>query len=255
MIKYILRIVLLLCAGCMSVSCVRTGSTAWQARVDAVLALRKEYRFPQYLAAKDAVKQGTEFDVNQYFKVLTHLQMKPGYVLDYVYHYDGMGGLPKLYARPSDQSPFKTEVDLNDALLKAAIQGKNASYYTYLEVEDSAEGYFEYVVFNIMAAQFYLYWHAGYNDTQIVCDTHALEALLNQTRIGVAVPKSTSLQARLLELEPEITLHTETAVVKIITFSNWKGFVEETWTINRHSPHSTNTESKVLIPYNCGIMF
>ncbi|MHB1356990.1 MAG: hypothetical protein ACYCZF_13560 [Anaerolineae bacterium] len=240
----------------MSVSCTKTGSTAWQARIEAISALRKEYRFPQYLAVKDAVKQGNEFDVNDYFGVLTHLSTQPNYVLDYVYHYDGMGGFPILYARPMDQAPYRTEADFIQAMKQSGIDETREQYAPYLRIEDSVEGYFDYVVFKVMAAQFYLYWHAAYNDKQIVCDSDALEALLKQERVGYAIPATASLRARLLKLEPVVTLDAETATVRVITFSNWKGFVQETWTISRLAPqHIIKTDSKVLIAYDCGIMF
>jgi hypothetical protein len=107
-----------------------------------------------------------------------------------------------------------------------------------------------------MAAQFYLYWHSAYNDKQLVCDGAALEALLKQERMGYALPITASVQARLLKLEPVVKLETETATVQVITFSAWKGFVQETWTINRKAPKGMfKLDTKVLIPYNCGIMF
>ena len=254
--RILLRVLVVCSISCLSVSCITTGSTTWQVRVDGISVLQKDLEFPRYLANKDAAKQGTEFDVNSYFNVLTHLQMQSGYVLDYVYHYDGMGGLPILYARPADQVPYRTEADFAQAMKQAGNEAIREQYIPYLQIEDSNEGYYEYVVFKVMAAQFYLYWHADYNDKQIVCDGAALEALLKQKRMGYAIPITASLQARLLKFEPVITLQDETATVQVITFSNWKGFVQETWTINRRVPHNIlSVDSKILIPYNCGIMF
>ena len=48
------------------------------------------------------IKQGDEFNVNEYFKVLPHLSMQDGYLLDYVYQVDGLGAYPILYAHPVD---------------------------------------------------------------------------------------------------------------------------------------------------------
>ena len=254
--RIILRVLIVCSISWLSVSCITTGSTAWQARVDGMAAQHQDLKFPQYLANKDAARQGTEFDVSRYFSVLTHLSMQPGYELDYIYHYDGMGGYPILYARPADQAPYTTEADFTQAMKQAGIEKANEQYIPYLQIEDTAEGYFDYVVFKLMAAQFYLYWHADYNDKQFVCDGAALEALLKQKRMGYAIPITASLQARLLKLEPVVKLETETVTVQVITFSNWKGFVQETWTINRRVPHNiVSVDNKVLIPYNCGIMF
>src|SRR5215207_5299590 len=41
-------------------------------------------------------KQGDEFDVNQYFDILTHVSMREGYALDYVYQSDILGAFPLL---------------------------------------------------------------------------------------------------------------------------------------------------------------
>jgi hypothetical protein len=254
--RIILRILFVGCIGCLSVSCVTNGTVAWQARVDGMSVLHKDLELPKYLANKDAVKQGIEFDVNRYFSVLTHLHMQPGYVLDFIYYYDGMGGYPILYARPADQAPYRTETEYVQAMQQAGIEEIREQYTPYLQIEDTADGYYDYVVFKVMAAQFYLYWHADYNDKQIVCDSAALDTLLKQRRMGYAIPITVSLQARLLKLEPAVILQTETATVRVITFSNWKGFMQETWTINRRVLHNVlEVDSKVLIPYNCGIMF
>ena len=81
-----------------------------RATVKAISALTGGLEIPDYFLAENPVKTGSEFDVMDYFSVLDHLSMQPGYVLDYVYHYDGMGGYPVLYARPSGQkwpSPWR----------------------------------------------------------------------------------------------------------------------------------------------------
>ncbi len=67
---------------------------------------------PRYLQQTDARKNGSEFDVSQFFTVLEHLSMESGYTLDYVYRFDGMGGSPVLYARPLNQVPYGSSADL-----------------------------------------------------------------------------------------------------------------------------------------------
>ena len=79
-----------------------------QETVDGMAALAGSQQIPENLMADEPLKLGGEFDPNQYFSVLTHLQMEPGYTLDYVYYYDFMGGYPALYARPADQAPYQT---------------------------------------------------------------------------------------------------------------------------------------------------
>jgi hypothetical protein len=62
-------------------------------------ALTRGLELPEAFKSPDARKTGDEFDVMQYFKVLDHLSMEPGCVLDYFYVNFGGGGRPVLYAR------------------------------------------------------------------------------------------------------------------------------------------------------------
>src|SRR5687768_18343907 len=107
------------------------------------------------------IKGGDEFNVNQYFDVLTHISMQDGYILDYVYQNDSLGGFPLVYAHPVDQAPFASVADIPE-------NTELPDFREHLQVEDVEQGYFEFVVLDIMARQFYLFWHANYNDTQIV---------------------------------------------------------------------------------------
>lgn len=72
------------------------------------------------------IKQGDEFDVNEYFSVLPNLSMRDGYALDYVFYGDSLGGFPVLAARPADLSPYATREDIPDPDLE--------KYWKYLEV-------------------------------------------------------------------------------------------------------------------------
>ena len=54
--------------------------------------LLNRYDYPDHLKEKDAKKKAGDFNVESYFTVMKHMSMEPGYRLDYVYHYDWMGG-------------------------------------------------------------------------------------------------------------------------------------------------------------------
>jgi hypothetical protein len=59
-----------------------------------------------------------------------------------------------------------------------------------------------------------------------------------------------------LDLEPRVELSGDVAVVRVVVFSKWGGFREETYTINQDFPHAIlDYETKTLVPYDCGIMF
>jgi hypothetical protein len=92
---------------------------------------------PQALL-ETGVKQGGEFDVNEYFNVLTHISMQDGYSLDYVYQVDGLGAYPILYARPADQPAYVSMKDL-------PIDLEAGDYLNYIAVENVEQGYFELI--------------------------------------------------------------------------------------------------------------
>jgi hypothetical protein len=229
-------------------------STAWQQTVDAVNALQPG-EIPAHLQQEDAVRDGTEFDPNRYFSALTHLSLEPGYLLDYVYYFDGMGGLPMLYARPADQPPYADYAAYGAAVGNPGDQ--RSSYLDHVRTDGTAEGFFQLVVLRITAGQFYLFWHANYNDAQIVCDRARLEGLIAMIQdTSQDLPADVVRQARSIDYTPVIEFQGDTVRVRIVTFSMWGGFSEEVYTINKSFPHQfLDVDTNVLVPYDCGIMF
>ena len=134
-----------------------------RATLDAMSSLTGALELPSNFQEQNPVKTGDEFDVMQYFTVLDHLSMQPGYILDYVYHYDGMGGSPILYARPAGQSPYATESEMTAA-------GDIPNYLDFIQTDDTPESYFQFVLLTLMGNQFYKFWHSNYNDVRIVCE-------------------------------------------------------------------------------------
>jgi hypothetical protein len=207
---------------------------------------------PQHLF-DTGTKQGGEFDANQYFDILPHISMREGYVLDYVYQNDSLGGYPLLYARPTDQIPYSSIADIPE-------NTQLPDFHEYLEVEDVQQGYFEYVVMDIMARQFYLFWHANYNDTQIVCDRNEVNDIVAQVSsgdFGYAMDLVEQTKARTMRnIEPVVRLTGDVARVELITFTKWGGFYRETYTISRGFPHTIiDIEQENVVPYDCGVMF
>ena len=198
-------------------------------------------------------KQGDELDVNQYFDTLTHISMREGYTLDYVYQIDSLGGYPLLYPRPVDQAPYVSSSDIPE-------NTDWPDFREYLEVEDTEQGYFEYVVMDIMANQFYLYWHANYNDTQIVCNRQQVYDIVGQIssgEFGAALEPAGQAQARTLRnIVPVVYLAGDTAVVEIVTFTKWGGFYRQTYSISREGPHKIiDIQQDNILPYDCGVAF
>jgi hypothetical protein len=207
---------------------------------------------PQHLF-DTGIKQGNEFDANEYFNVLTHISMQDGYALDYVYPIPDLGGAPILYARAVDQAPYPSmdAVPENTQL---------PDFREYLQIEDMEQGYFEYVALNVMANQFYLFWHAQYNDMQIVCNSDQVNAIISNISdgsFGIPLDISGQVKARAMtNIEPVVQLTESNATVEVILFTKWGGFYRQTYTISRSFPHTIiDTKSENIVPYDCGIMF
>jgi hypothetical protein len=206
---------------------------------------------PQNLLTDTPVETGAEFDPNQYFTALPRLSMEPGHTLDYVYTYDGMGGYPTMYAREDVWAPFLSSADLRPGL---------DNYLNHVIVEDTPEGYLQYAILAASAEQFYLFWHANYNDQQIVCTKQALKDIvksLNSYDFGVPITAAERRQALAISsVSPVVTLTEQTATVELVTFTRWGGFYRTTFTIDRTFPHFiVDVQQEQLASYNCGISF
>ncbi|MEW6241013.1 MAG: hypothetical protein AB1564_09435 [Chloroflexota bacterium] len=207
---------------------------------------------PEHLE-QTGVKQGGEFDANDYFDALTHISMQAGYTLDYVYSVDFLGAYPVLYARPEGQPPYASTQDIPE-------NTELADFRDHLEVEDVEQGYFEYVMMDILAGQFYLVWHAYYNDTRIVCnddDVNAIITDVNDGDFGMKLDLSQQAKARAMtDIEPAVQLTEDAAIVEVIVFTKWGGFYRQTYTISRSFPHTIiDFKSENLVEYDCGVMF
>ena len=207
---------------------------------------------PKHLL-QTGVKQGDEFDANSYFDVLTHISMRAGYLLDYVYRVDGLGAFPVLYARPADQAPYISMEEVNSAT-------QLPDFHAYLDVDDVEQGYFEYVVMDIMARQFYLDWHANYNDREIICNRQAVDDVIsrvNASEFGSKLDLVQQTKARGIKgIEPVVSLTGDIVRVQIVTFTKWGGFFRLTYTISREFPHKIiDVKEEELVPYDCGVMF
>ncbi len=218
--------------------------------VSAVTAIQPT-DIPEHLM-ETGIKQGGEFDVNDYFDVLTHLSMQDGYALDYIYPVDFLGAFPYLYTRPSDQPPYASVSEIPESVELGNIRD-------HLEIEDVAQGYFEFAVMDIMAGQFYLVWHANYNDTEIVCNAEAAAAIvdrINSADFGYKMDLKQQTQVRMMKnIEPAVTLTEDSAILEIVVFTKWGGFSRRTYTIGRSFSHSVDISEEILVPYDCGVMF
>jgi len=219
-------------------------------------ALQEPLGFPDHLAEEDAEKAEGDFDANLYFDVLDRISPQRGYVLDYVYHYAGIGGGPVLYARKATAPPY-----WNYSEYAAASPNKRADredyYLRHIAADGSPEGYFQLALLRIQGEQFYQFWHDAYNDDRIVCDLEEARAGLGG---GFGADESTieGLLADLAgyDLAPTVSMNRDLVKVEAVVFTKWGGFIKRSILMEREAPHLILGEgSQVLVEYDCGIMF
>lgn len=207
--------------------------------------------FPPNFSDPNPTKLGGEFDVNRTFDAFPHLKIAQGYTLDYVYHQDRMGGYPVLYARPVDQRPFANESEYQAA-------PDRPDYLSFITPQDSPEGYLEYAILAQSANQFYLDWHANYNDWQVVCSGDGIEGVIRslQDRPGRPMTEAQKQAARaIVDPEPSVAIDDTTATVTMVVFTKWGGFYRRTLTINRSDHAIVDERDQPLVEYDCGIAF
>ena len=224
-----------------------------QQDLSALTAVRDGLPFPPAFSQPNPARRDGEFDPNRYFQALTDLTMRDGFTLDYVYHQDGMGGYPILYTRPADQAPYPDEAAYTSA-------GDHPDYLGFVEPRDTPEGYFEYALFAMMANQFYLDWHANYNDWTVVCGVAGIEGILRSLDAGTAEGRPMSAvqqqQARAIQDPlPAVTLTDRSATVAMLVFTKWGGFYRRTLVIDRRDHSITDEQNTPLVEYDCGIAF
>jgi hypothetical protein len=212
-----------------------------------------------------------DFNINDYFNVLTHLSMEPGYVLDYIGLYDiGFGGRPIIYVRKKIDNPFSSFKAFESALnpknitdnifsFVSVVMGGNDLSDCKIRIDGSKEGFFEYIVLQEMGRQFYLSWHAHYDDATVICADSGLQKAIEEAETSFSerpLPEDVMRRIRYLKLEPTVTFDGDSAIVKITVFTKWGGFFRSVYTIDRNYPHEIkNIQGHKIIEYDCGVTF
>ena len=189
---------------------------------------------------------GERFDANGYFTVLTHLTLEDGYVLDYVYFAPGGGdGAPYLYARREGEPAFANY----SAYQKAGVD----DYLSHIQVDGTAEGYYELALLSVMGGQFYLSQVFTYNDWIVVSSRERLEEIIKLINEEYTPLTEEQVEAALqLDVTPRVKIGGGKVRVGILVFTKWGGFYERIYTIDRDFPHQMIDKEIELVPYNCG---
>jgi hypothetical protein len=112
----------------------------------------------------------------------------------------------------------------------------------------------------MLANQFYLDWHANYNDWQVLCGRDDVEQIIEnlsgQDTFGLPFTAAQKRQARAIQAPvPSVELGAESAVIKMLVFTKWGGFYRRTMTISRGDHAILDVQDELLVEYDCGIMF
>lgn len=223
-----------------------------QAIVERITALH-DGDIPKRLLRKDAKRTGKEFDPNAYFTVLTRLAMIPGHTLDYVYHYaEDFSGNPCLYARPLDASPLGSFLDHRDWAEKHDLSNS-------LVADGSPQAFFELVAFRRLAGQFYLYWHANYNDLRILTTPSEIEALISEANgedFGARFTDAQVAAMRAVDPQPIVEIAGDRASVTYCIFTKWGGLVRLKESFRRTAPHLLVGQDILdEVKYDCGTSY
>lgn len=235
-----------------------------RAVVDGFHALKKDLGLPDHFTAENPGRQESDFDPNQYFQVLTHLELAAGYKLDYIYFNDELGGLPLVYARKSSSAPFQSYSELLESfgedMSGERSYGELRHKYDYLEkiqIDQTPESYFEFVTLAFLGDQFYLFWHGLYNDSKILCDLTDIQYVeAEMESFELEFPREVKDKIEQIDFRPTVIIDENSVTVRYVTFTKWGGFFENVYVMDKENPMQLlDVKFNPLIEYDCGISF
>lgn len=203
----------------------------------------------QYGTDPDHPHPKKRLNINRLLALCEHLHLDPGYELDYIYLHEFMGGEPVLYTRPDGRQSPLGEVDRQPDRERQLKPFLEHFYFDPLPL-----GYLQFAIFSVVSNQFYLAWHANYNDVQFVFS-------LQQARSGSTIFRESMVpEAALEELEKiDFTPHLRIFAsgegrLQAVTFNEWGGFIWQEF-VMRPPALIERGRQQVLVPYDCGILF
>lgn len=225
---------------------------AWQQVADDLRDLQHGLERPEHLIAAEPVLDGSEFDVERYFDVLTHIDVEPGFVLDYVYRTSPDRGFPVLYTRRSDAERYLTYAQFEAGTGRDAGQGDLAFMEQVYVVDGTPQGFFEYVVLETVGGQFYLFWHAQEEDDRIIATEERLDEAL--ASVATEMDAEELARARTVDPTPVVILDDDVATVEVVKFTRRGGLYRVTYTIERVFPQRILDRSAESLGYcDCGL--
>lgn len=233
------------------------------------------------LFEKDVKKSYSEFKINHYFDILDNIKAEKGWLVDYLYIQQRLGGEPLIIAYPElKKTEYKQLINkINDNELDNNSQDSDSeniidtflnyddvdNYLKHIKLDGSEESYLQFVLLAELGSQFALFWHAAYNDKEFVCTLKKAEKIIN--RIGRQDEDSGIIEnnqfdqqsiekVKEINFEPEIAVSGDKAVVRLVFFTKWGGFIEAKYEVKKDFPHKIiERETSNLVEYDCGYVY
>jgi hypothetical protein len=237
-----------------------TSALTWQENIDDLQTLFSSLSLPDHFMEENPTFMGGEFDVMAVFSILDHIWMADGYRLAYVYQYDFMGGHPILYAYQTDDSPYISYQEYmaeRGECIQGDSGGLNCNYLSHVQTDGSELGYLQLLLLDVMGNQFYLFWHAEYNDTTFIATEEALDQVIeNIADPFISLTREQQAKARRIDPSPKVQIDEDSVSVQAVWFTKWGGFYESSYLIDLSSPDViSDSLTKNLVEYDCGLMF
>lgn len=245
-----------------------TETFSWQSIVDGVVSIHHRTSEAELLDLMKYGMSSNTFDVNLYFEVLDKLKPEDGYMLNWVYWLrEGRGGRPVLYARKTtdpkcvslgDYVAFSTNASFGK--VGRELHANEAFFLAYLDkihVQDSPEGFFQFVVLRLLGDKFHLFWHELYNDIAIVCSQEAWHELLKQEgKRFNPLPEDFKPQAEKIDFTPRLKIGKRKVELNVYTFCQFGGIKLHYFVVSREFPHRILKHTqKTLLNHNPGFVY
>lgn len=191
--------------------------------------------------------------------ILTHLKgvsMKTGYVLDVFYKGGGGGGMALFYCRKADERKHRKNPPLEEF----------ENVLDYMNVEFTPEGIWSAFQLEVSNRYLYKFWHAYYSESWLVFSKDEAISSFYVGRNKIAQELKSKLE-ELLPIKNKVEVTSDsTAELTAYFWNDWLGLVEEKVQVKRNGTsvkfifsqeehRLTDMTGKVLVPYDCGIMF
>ena len=219
-------------------------------------------------------KSDSEFKIDHYFDILSNVELEPGWLVDYLYLQQRLGGEPIIIAFPESKKREYQKIinkinynelysntqdnDLDNIIDNFLNYDDLDNYLDHLILDGSEESYFQFVILAKLGTQFALFWHALYNDGEFICTPEVAEKIIKRMNSGkdemdFMEDDLFDEQLKNIDFEPKINIKEDKAVVRLVFFTKWGGFIGAKYIVKTTFPHKIiEKETETLIEYSCG---